>query len=215
MVKAREDIRRWRIETPATYWQGIRRRFDAAGVELIAYSVTLADDFTDEEIDKTLAAVRTLGVRDLGTNQTRVAMGKRVVPWAEKHGVNLCFHNHANVADSNEIASLSSIEAVLAMSKNYRIILDVGHFVAANLDPVPFIKQHHDRISYLHLKDRKRDNGPNMPWGQGDTPLKEVLQLIKAERYPIPCLIEYEYKGVESPLVEVGRCIEYIRSALA
>jgi sugar phosphate isomerase/epimerase len=215
MVKARDDIRRWRIETPASYWQGIRRRFDKAGIELIGYSLTLADDFTDAEIDKTLAAVRLMGITDLGTNQTRVAMGKRVVPFAEKHGVRLCFHNHSNVDHANEVATIASMDEVLAMSKNYRINLDIGHFVGANLDPVSFIRTHHDRISYLHLKDRKRDNGPNMPWGQGDTPIKEVLQLVKKERYPIPCLIEYEYKGEQSPLAEVGKCVEYIRQALA
>ncbi len=215
MVKAREDIRRWRIDTPASYWQGIRRRFDKAGIELIGYSLTLADDFTDTEIDKTLAAVRSMGITDIGTNQTRVAMGKRVVPFAEKHGVRLCFHNHSNVDHPNEVATIASMDEVLAMSKNYRINLDIGHFVGANLDPVSFIQTHHDRISYLHLKDRKRDNGPNMPWGEGDTPIKEVLQLIKKERYPIPCLIEYEYKSEQSPLVEVGKCVEYIRQALA
>ena len=215
MVKAREDIRRWRIDTPASYWQGVRRRFDKAGIELIGYSLTLADDFTDEEIDRTLLAVRAMGIRDLGTNQTRVSMGKRVVPFAEKHGVRLCFHNHANVDHPNEVATIASMEEVLAQSKNYMINLDVGHFVAANLDPVAFIAKYHDRISYLHLKDRKRDNGPNMPWGQGDTPLKEVLRLVKRERYPIPCLIEYEYKGEQPPLVEVGKCMDYIRQALA
>ncbi len=215
MVKAREDIRRWRIETPAAYWQGIRRRFDAAGIELVGYSLTLADDFTDDEIDKTLLAVRTMGITDIGTNQTRVAMGKRVVPWAEKHGVRLCFHNHSNVTHDNEVASIESMETVLAMSKNYQINLDIGHFVGANLDPVAFIRKYHDRVSYLHLKDRKRDNGANLPWGQGDTPIKEVLQLVKRERYPIPCLIEYEYKGEQSPLVEVVKCMDYIRQALA
>jgi len=215
MVKQREEIRRWRIETPESHWRGIRQRFDRAGVELIGYSVTLADDFTDAEIDAQLRAVRALGITDLGTNQTRVAMGKRVVPFAEKHGVRLCFHNHANVKDRNEIATNESMEEVLAMSPNYRINLDIGHHVAANLDPVAFLAKHHARISYLHLKDRKRNDGPNMPWGQGDTPVREVLQLVKRERYPIPCLIEYEYRTEASPLVEIGKCLDYIRTALA
>jgi sugar phosphate isomerase/epimerase len=215
MVKQREAIRTWRIETPDSHWRGIRQRLDRAGIELIGYSVTLADDFTDAEIEGTLRAVRALGVQDLGTNQTRVAMGRRVVPFAEKHGVRLCFHNHANVKDSNEIASNASMEEVLSMSPNYRINLDIGHHVAANLDPVAFIAKHHSRISYLHLKDRKRDEGPNMPWGQGDTPIREVLQLVKREGYAIPCLVEYEYRSEESPLVEVSRCLDYIRKALA
>ena len=193
----------------------MRRRFDDAGLNLFAYSLTLADDFSDEEVAATFRAVRAMGVRLLGTNQTRVAMGRRVVPLAERHGVQLCFHNHSNVSHANEIASLDSLQEVLAMSRNYRINLDVGHFVGANLDPVDFIGRHHDRIAYLHLKDRKRNDGPNMPWGQGDTPLREILQLVKCRRYAIPCVIEFEYKGEGSPVVDVGHCMEYIRSALA
>ncbi len=215
MVKAREDIRRWRLETPASYWRGVMRRFDEAGLNLFAYSLTLADDFTDDEVAATFRAVRAMGVRLLGTNQTRVAMAQRVVPLAEKHGVRLCFHNHSNVSHENEIASIESMQKVLAMSRNYMINLDVGHFVGANLDPVDFITRHHDRISYLHLKDRQRNDGANLPWGQGDTPLREVLQLVKRNRYPIPCLIEYEYKSDQPVLAEVQRCHDFIRQALA
>ena len=215
MVKAREDIRRWRLETPASYWRGVRRRFDEAGLNLFAYSLTLADDFTDDEVAATFRAVRAMGVRLLGTNQTRVAMAQRVVPLAEKHGVRLCFHNHSNVSHENEIASIESMQKVLAMSRNYMINLDAGHFVGANLDPVDFITRHHDRISYLHLKDRQRNDGANLPWGQGDTPLREVLQLVKRNRYPIPCLIEYEYKSDQPVLAEVQRCHDFIRQALA
>ena len=40
----------------------------------------------------------------------------------------------------------------------------------------------HDRITGLHLKDRRINGGPNVPWGQGDTPIKEVLQLLAEGR---------------------------------
>jgi sugar phosphate isomerase/epimerase len=215
MVKAREDIRRWRSDTPTSWWRGIRRRFDAAGLRLFAYSLTLADDFTDAEIAATFSSMRAMGVRYLGTNQTRVAMARRVVPLAEQHGVQLCFHNHSSLSHSNEIASIESMQEVLAMSPGYRLNLDVGHFVAANLDPLEMVERYHDRISYVHLKDRRRNDGPNMPWGQGDTPLADLLRLVQRKRYKIPCLIEYEYKGADSALVEVQRCVDYIRTALS
>jgi sugar phosphate isomerase/epimerase len=99
------------------------------------------------------------------------------------------------------------------MSKNYRINLDIGHFSAAGFDSVAFIRKYHDRITNLHLKDRKKNDGPNMPFGQGDTPIKPVLQLLKSERYAIPAYIEYEYAGGASTH-EVARCLEYVRTAL-
>ena len=215
MKQAREEMRRWRITTPASYWQGIRKRFDDAGIELLAYSITLADDFTDEELDATFRAVRAMGLSYLGTNQMRVAMGRRAAPFAEKYKVTLGFHNHTLVNDPNEIASLESFQRVMDMSPFFKVNLDIGHFTAANLDAVDYLRTHHRQITYLHLKDRRRNEGANAPWGQGETPVREVLQLIRKERYPIPALIEYEYMSDRPPVDEVKRCMDFIRAALA
>ena len=214
MKRAREEMRRWRISTPMSYWQGIRKRFDDAGIELIGYSLTLGDDFTDEELDATFRAVRAMGISHIGTNQMRVAMGRRAVPFAEKYRVTLGFHNHTLVDDPNEIASIESFQRVMDMSPFFKVNLDIGHFTAANLDAVDYIRKHHRSITYVHLKDRRRNNGPNAPWGDGETPVRQVLQLIKHERYPIPVVIEYEYMSERSAVDEVKRCMDFIREAL-
>ena len=78
---------------------------------------------------------------------------------------------------------------------------------------MPFIQKHHKRITNLHLKDRKKDQGDNVPWGQGDTPIKEVLQLLKKNKYDIPANIEYQYKG-EDAVAEVKKCYELRAGAL-
>src|SRR5207249_2042183 len=90
---------------------------------------------------------------------------KRTVPFAEKHGIMLGLHGHSNLSDPNQFATPDSFEQGLAMSKNYRNNLDIGHFSAAGFDSVAFIRKHHDRITNLHLKDRKNNDGPNMPFG--------------------------------------------------
>ena len=64
--------------------------------------------------------------------------------------------------------------------------LDIGHFTSANYDAIAYIKEHHDRITNLHLKDRTKDHGTNVPWGQGDTPIKQVLLLLKEEAVRLP-----------------------------
>ena len=100
------------------------------------------------------------------------------------------------------------------MSPWFKVNLDIGHFSAGGFDPVEFINSHHARITHLHLKDRKRDNGPNEPFGQGDTPIKQVLQLLARTGYPIPALIEYEYPGTADPVQEVNNCLSYCRAAV-
>ena len=107
-----------------------------------------------------------------------------------------------------------SFEAAMAMSKYFAVNLDVGHFFAAGFDPIAYIEKNHAHITNLHLKDRKKDNGPNTPWGEGDTPIKPVLQLLKTKKYNIPANIEFEYKGDDS-VAEVRKCFQYIKGALA
>ena len=124
-------------------------------------------------------------------------------------------HGHSDLKDPNQFATPESFAKALAMSKYFRINLDIGHFTAANFDAVDFIQKHHDKIVLLHLKDRKKDEGPNTVWGEGDTPIKQVLVLLKKNKYPIPAFIEYEYKGTGSSTEEVLRCYEYARQALA
>ncbi len=213
--KARAEVRKWRLSAPLGRFKEIRKKFDDAGINLFAYVMTFAEDFTDEEIEAIFQQAHALGVGIIGTNQTTVGMGPKLVSYAEKHKMDLSFHNHAKAEDTNEVASPQSFERLFGMSRHFKANLDVGHFVAGNQDPIAFIEQHHDRITHLHMKDRKRDNGPNMAWGDGETPLKQVLTLVKEKHYPIYCIVEYEYKGAGSPIEETRKCMEYMRQVLA
>lgn len=73
------------------------------------------------------------------------------------------------------------------------------------------------RITHVHVKDRKFHNGPNTPFGQGDTPIKEVLCLIRDNRWNIQGTIEFEYKipAGSDRMKEIARAIQYCRDALA
>jgi sugar phosphate isomerase/epimerase len=82
---------------------------------------------------------------------------------------------------------------------------------------VEFIKKHHDRITHVHIKDRKMQNGPNVPFGQGDTPIKDVLLLMKKEKYPFQATIEFEYPVPPGSdvLTEISKSVEYCKNILA
>ncbi|MGI8745417.1 MAG: sugar phosphate isomerase/epimerase family protein [Bryobacteraceae bacterium] len=99
----------------------------------------------------------------------------RLLPMADQYKINVSLHGHSNVANPNEFATPATFQKAVDMSKYFQINLDIGHFTAANFDVVAFIEQQHTRITHLHIKDRKKDNGAKLPFGEGDTPIGQVL----------------------------------------
>jgi sugar phosphate isomerase/epimerase len=211
---SREDLRKWRIETPLDHFSAIRRKFNAAKITIRAYNYSFNDSFTEPEIDRGFEVARALGAGFITASST-LTSAKCVVPFAEKHKMVVAMHNHSDVKNPNEFATPESFAAAMALSKYFKINLDIGHFTSANFDAVAFLREHHANVTNLHIKDRKRDQGPNVEWGQGDAPIKEVLQLLKKNKWPITAYLEYEYKGAGTPVDEVKKGLAYMRAALA
>lgn len=210
----REAIRQWRLGAGLEELQQAGAKFRAAGIRVLAFNFGLKDWTTDEEVERGLQMTRALGAEILSASTT-ISMARRCVPWFEKHNLLLAVHGHSNLSDPNEFATPESFAQALAMSSRYRVNLDIGHFAASGFDAVAYLKANHQRITHLHIKDRKRNDGPNMPLGEGDTPVAAVMQLLESEGYPIPAHIEYEYAGTGDSIAEVARCLKYLKSTLA
>jgi len=213
-VKAREDLRKWRLETPMDHFRDVKKKFDAAGITIYAYNYSPNASFTDAEIDRGFDMARALGA-EIITASTTLDVAKRIAPLAEKHKMVVAMHGHSNTSDPNEFATPDSFAAAMKMSKLFKVNLDIGHFTAANFDAMAYIREHHADITNLHLKDRKKNQGDNMPWGQGETPIREVLQLLKREKWPIRAYVEYEYRGQRTSVEEVKTCMAFAKQALA
>ena len=209
-----DKVRKWRLSVPLDYFAGVYKKFNDAGIKLYAYNLSFNDNFTDEEIDRGFLMAKALGVGII-TSSTTLPVAQRVVPFAEKHKMIVAMHGHSDVKDPIQFSTPESFAKALAMSRYYRVNLDIGHFTAAGFDAVEYIQKNHGKIVLLHLKDRKKNDGPNTPWGEGDTPIKQVLQLLKQNKYPIPAFIEYEYEGSGTSAQEVAKCYEYCKQALA
>lgn len=211
----REELKQWRLSTPMDYFADIRRKFDTAGIRIFAYTLNFQNSFSDEEIDRGFQMTKALGT-DLITTSTTLTCAKRVAPFAEKYKIRVALHGHDKKEDPNEFATPESFAQGMAMSSNFYVNLDIGHFTAANYDAVDYIKQHHEKILCLHLKDRRKNHGLNLPFGEGETPIRPVLQLLKETRWDIPADIEYEYgkPGLDT-VVEVAKCFQYCKDALA
>lgn len=210
---SRQELRMWRKTVSLDHFTKIRDQFKKAGIVLYAYNYSFRDDFDEDEIARGFEFAKALGVKCI-TASSNVKTAARIDPHARKAKIRVGMHNHSRI-DENEFATPESFAAARKGTSEYIAInLDIGHFTAANFDPVAFLSEHHKNIVTLHIKDRKKNQGPNLPFGEGDTPIKEVLQLLKEKKYPIPAMIEYEYKGVET-VSEVRKCFEYCKKALA
>ena len=214
---AQEKLAAWRTGTNDKTWKGVAKKFEDAGIELALLCFNMQDSMKDEDIEYGFAMAKGLGVKGI-TTSTTMTMAKRIAPIADKHKLLVGYHGHDATHDPNQTATLESYQALMAYGKFNGVNLDIGHFTAAGYDAVAFLKEHHKKITNLHIKDRKKDHGPNVAvWGTGDTPMKEVLLLLKKEKYPIPANLELEYPIPEGSdiIAEAKKCLAYVKSCLA
>lgn len=208
---SREEMRKWRETEPLDTFHRVRDRFAKAGIQLSAYNISMKDDFSDAEIERAFDMTAALGAPVI-TSSSNTATTARIAPFAERRKMLVGMHNHSRV-DPNEFATAKSLSDALATNRYIAVNLDVGHFTATNEDAVVFLKQHHGRIVTLHIKDRKRDQGPVVELGTGDAPNAECMRLVRDNGWPIPLNIEYEYKGGDT-IAEVRKMLDYCRRAL-
>lgn len=211
--KYQEQAREWRLSTSMEPYKRLRKMYNDAGVDIDILKLG-NPDWSDEEIDYAFNVARILGARGISLEISDEA-GKRMGPFATKHELIVGMHNHTQVG-----AEDFSFDRPISYSPYNMINLDIGHYVAGTSEsPIPVIQRYHDRISHLHLKDRKKEvnGGDNVMWGQGDTPIAEVLRLLQKEQYPITAMIELEYPVPEgsSVMKEMKRCVDYCRDALS
>ena len=207
-----DDLRKWRLSVSLDKFKAIRKKFDAAGVNLYAYNYSFREDFTDEEIERGFKMAQALGVKII-TASSNVTTAKRVDPFAKKYKIRVGMHNHSRIV-ANEFATPDDFtNAMNGMSEYICANLDIGHFTAAGFDAVDYLCKHHDRIVTLHIKDRKKNQGENVVFGEGDTPIKAVLELLKKNKWKIPANIEYEYKAPDT-IAEMKKCVAYCKQAL-
>jgi sugar phosphate isomerase/epimerase len=216
-LKARDELREWRLLTPISHFQDIKKKFDDAGIVVYAYCVNgLGDDFTPQEIDKMFEQAQALGATVMSTSTT-LEVADKLVPFVEKHQYPIAFHGHANITDPNQFATPDSFHKAMAMSKYFKINLDIGHFTGANFDAVSFVQDNHANISHMHVKDGTHNNGPIVVDGQGDTPIKPVMQLLEKNQWPIPAVAEFDYKmpAGSNSVQEVAKMLQYMKDAMA
>jgi hypothetical protein len=213
---AAEALSKWRLSLSMDKIKEFRKKYEDAGILIQILKVDNIGTFSDDIVDYFFTVAKTIGANAIST-EGKMSEAKRLGEFATKHKFMISYHGHTDVTSNEAFGSPESWEKAMEYSKYNGINLDIGHFTAGNsISPVPYIKKHHDRITHMHIKDRKMHEGPNMPFGQGDTPIVEVLQLMKAEKWKFQATIEYEYATPPGSdvLTEISKCVEYCRKAL-
>ena len=212
--QAKDAQRQWRLSLPMERYAAMRKKFNDAGIEV--YIAKFAPSaWSDEEIDYAYEAARVLGAIGI-TDELSDQACQRLGKFAEKHRSLAMFHTHGQVAEPG-----FSFDKYLAYSPANMLNLDAGHyFGATGLHPNDVIVKYHDRMRSIHIKDK---TGPrhatpdaNRPFGQGETPIADILHLLKKERWPIHVDVELEYpipQGSDAAR-EVKKSIDYMRDIL-
>lgn len=214
-AKYQEDIKAWRYaEGTMNKYAELRKTFNDAGVNIHIYKWTAG--MSDEELDYSFKVAKALGAIGITTEIGEEACTK-VGAAAERAGMLAIFHNHFQYAQED-----FDVDKLLALSPANRLNFDIGHYYGSTGKcPVEFIRKYHGQIASIHVKDKTgKDNeteaNGNQVFGQGETPVKEVLQLIRDNKWPIHCDIELEYKIApwSNSIREVNNCRAFCREAL-
>jgi len=217
-------LKDWRLSVSMSKFEEFRKMYNDAGVSIYCHKLTAPNaNVSDEEFDYFFRVAAALGAKQVSLELPTEpnAFSQKLGDTALKHGMVAAYHAH-------EQATITAWDGVLAQSKGNAINLDCGHYYAGTgLSPVPVLLKLHDRIASVHLKDRTptvKDAdgktvtaGANLPWGQGSTPIADILQTMRKNKYTFPASIELEYQvpADSNAVIEVKKCMEYCKKALA
>ena len=214
VAKYNEEMKAWRVALPVSKFESVKKLFDDAGIKIHIVKFSPAR-WSDEEIDYAFNAAKALGAKGV-TDEIGEESVKKLAPFAEKHGMYAIFHNHMQFATPG-----FTYDTFLAVSPAVMMNFDTGHFFGSTgLHPNTILEKYHDRIVSIHMKDKTGPkNDPantNQVWGQGESPIADILLLLKEKGWPINVDIELEYdvKPWSNAVKEVKTCVQYARQIL-
>lgn len=191
----------------------LRQMYENAGVVIDVLKVDGLYDISNEELDYFFQMARDLGARAISAElPDPIADTRRIGAFADKHRIYMAYHHHAQ-------AAAAEYTEVLSQARYNAANIDIGHWTAVqNASPLPFIAANHARIPHIHVKDRRlgTNGGANVPFGQGDTQIREILRAIRDNKWNIQATIEFEYPVPEGSdrVTEIRKSLAYCREVL-
>jgi sugar phosphate isomerase/epimerase len=203
-----DDLRKWRLGVPMTKVREFRKQWNDAGVAIDIVKYDGIYNYEDDVIDYAFELAKNLGARAISC-EIDVPKTKRLGEFADKHEMMVGYHGHTATGPAQW-------EEAFSYAKYNGANVDIGHFLSGNkTSPLPFIEKYHDRVTHIHVKDKTLDD-KNVPFGNGDTPIKQVLQAIRDHKWNVDAIIEFEYPVPEGSdrMAEMSKALAYCKQVL-
>ncbi len=214
-AEAASKLSDWRLSLSMDKIKDFRKKYETAGVLIQILKIDNFNSFSDGVTDYFFEVAKNLGAHAIST-EGRLGDVERLGKFADKHKMMVGYHGHTAGAGGEAFGAPENWEKAMEVAKYNGINLDLGHFLVGNqTSPIPFMTKYHDRVTHIHVKDCKYD-GATVPFGQGDVPIVESLQLMKKNQWTFQATIEFEYPVPQGSdvLTEMGKCVEYCKKAL-
>lgn len=219
-IEAAKKLEDWRLSLSQDKIKEFRKKYEDAGILIQIVKIDNFNSFSDAVTDYFFETAKNLGAHALSTEGNLKDID-RLGKFADKHKMMIGYHGHTAGPGGDAFGDPSNWEKAMSVAKYNGINLDLGHFLVGqhqaheDPNPIPFLTKYHDHVTHVHVKDRKLD-GATVPFGQGDVPIVQVLQLMKKNKWKFQATIEYEYQtpAGSDVLTELKKCVEYCRKAL-
>jgi len=205
----REALRQWRLSGPLDDIRAVKKKCDDAGIHIYAYNIPVDDSFTEPEIDRVFQMAQTMGVGILNV-VTTLPVAERLIAPSAKYKMRVGFHPSGNLQNPNSIGTGDSWRKVIAFAPNFGVCPDLSGRANWGADPLAFLREMKDRLTTLHTHDQA-------PFGQGQAPVKEILLMVKQEKFTFVPIIERIYRLTPEMdnVAELKKLVGYCRDVLA
>lgn len=132
-----------------------------------------------------------------------------VEKFVQEFDIRLAIHNHGP-EDKVYPGPAEAWKAAAPYDQRIGLCIDVGHAFRAGQDPAAAIRQFHQRLYHIHLKDLTlAADGKEVPTevGRGNMDIKGIIAALKDVEYAHPVDFEYEKAG--------GDHVEGLRQSIA
>ena len=178
------------------------------GVRIVGSGVFVSDK--PEEWERMFALAHSMDM-EFVTCEPPLELWDLVEQLSEKYNLKVAVHNHPQPSTYWNPQNL--LDAISGRSKNIGSCADVGHWNREGLNHLDCLRQLNGRLVSFHFKDivapqEGETERHDTIWGRGVLDVRQMLQIMKEQKFNGYLSIEYEYNW-DNSVPDIKQCIGY------